>query len=83
MSALHAKDVHKIRSLDDVDIELEQALDAIRARVQRLARGRVIAVIERQDRVTVAHRVDVDQLTTRDVERLMTEPPRGRKEDSA
>jgi hypothetical protein len=79
MSAAHTKGAHKYRDLDAVDVELEQALDAIRARAQRLPRGRVIAVIERQDHVTVWHRVEVEQMTERDVERVMTEKPRKRE----
>lgn len=75
----HTKRAHKYRDLDEVDVELEEALDAIRTRARRLSRGRVIAVIERQDRVTVAHRVEVDQLTDGDLERVMTEKPRKRE----
>lgn len=78
MSAAHTKGAHKYRDLDAVDVELEEALDAIRTRALRLPRGRVIAVIEREDRVTVAHRVEVDRLTERDVELVMQEKPRPR-----
>lgn len=78
MTRAHTKGAHRPRSLDEVDVELEEALAAIRTRAQRLPRGRVIAVIERQDRVTVGHRVEVDQLTEADVEQVMTERPRRR-----
>ena len=67
---------HKPRSLDEVDVELETAIERIRDRVARTERGRVIAVIEREDRVTVAHRVQVDGLTEGDIERTMQERPR-------
>lgn len=70
----------RAKSFDEVDVELEEALDRIRDRVERTEHGRVIAVIERQERVTTGHRVHVDGMLTRDMELIMAEKPRkGRK----
>jgi len=44
--------------------------------VSRCATGRVHLVVERLDRVTIAHALEADRLTTADIERVMKEPPR-------
>lgn len=69
----------KPKSFEEIDLELEEAIERLRDRVRRLTRGRVIAVVERVGAVTVCYRVDVDPMTEGDVERLMQEKPRPRR----
>ena len=66
----------RYRSLDAVDVELEEAVEGLRQYVSRCATGRVHLVVERLDRVTIAHALEADRLTTADIERVMKEPPR-------
>ena len=65
----------KPRTLDDVDLELETCIERIRDRVERTERGRVIAVIERKERITIGHTVGVDALLGEDWVCVMTEKP--------
>ena len=65
----------KPHTLDEVDVELEQAIEAFRTCCQRVDHGRVHLVVERDRALTIGHRVDRDPLTTDDLERVMCERP--------
>lgn len=68
---------------EDCDFVLDQAIEELRGYCRRLHHGRVHLVLERERGSTSDYRLAREPLTTRDVERLMTRLPRGRKEDSA
>lgn len=71
----HPKAPHP-RSLDDVDAELEEAIQRFRSRIEHVAKGRVTLTVERLGRLTVDYHVDSDPMTTREVARVMQEVPR-------
>lgn len=75
MSLAHTNRAHKYRSLDEVDVELEEALRSLRSRVERTAKGRVTLTIERLGGMTVDYHVASDGMTSREVERVMREVP--------
>lgn len=76
MSRAHTHGAHTYRDLDEVDVELEEAVKRLRDRVGKMADGRVIVVVERKRRVTIGHSVQVDGMLTEEIERVMTEKPR-------
>ena len=63
------------RTLEEVDVELEQAIEAFRTCCNRVEHGRVHLVVERHRSVTVDHHVSRDLETTEDLERVMTTRP--------
>jgi len=63
------------KTLDEVDVDLEQAIEAFRTCCDHVDHGRVHLVVERHGNLTIAHRVDRDDTITEDIERVMTERP--------
>jgi hypothetical protein len=58
-----------------IDLELEVALADCHRAATRLSHGRVKLTIDRYDRATIGHILEVDALTEEDLARLMTERP--------
>jgi diphthamide synthase (EF-2-diphthine--ammonia ligase) len=68
---------YRPHSLEEVDVELEEAIERLRDKVRHIRHGRVIVTVERFRAETVGYRVGVDPMTEDDMERLMREPPQG------
>lgn len=68
-----------MRSLDEVDVELEEAIGRLRERTRRLKRGRITLEVHRFNGVTVEYRIREDCMTEQEIERVMQEPPKGRR----
>lgn len=68
--------------LIDVDVGLELAIEALRNHCRHLPHGLLRLELERDGGATVDYRIERDSLTAGDYERLMREPPRGKKEGS-
>ncbi|MBN1319623.1 MAG: hypothetical protein JXA87_02175 [Thermoleophilia bacterium] len=69
--------VNSRRDLTTIDVELERAKQALEKAASRVSHGRITVTVERYDRATIGHRLEVDQLTEDDLVRIMTEKPRG------
>lgn len=63
------------QTLDDVDVDLEEAIEAFRLCCDRVEHGRVHLTVERHKWLTIGHRVGRDPMTTQDLERVMTDRP--------
>jgi hypothetical protein len=68
--------VNNRRGLTTIDVELERAKEALEKAANRVSHGRVTVTVERYDRATIGHRLEVDPLTEDDLARIMQEPPR-------
>jgi hypothetical protein len=62
-------------TLDDVDLELEEAIDAFRRLCARVTDGRVNVEVERFHGVVVDHHVGSSRERTVEIERVMRERP--------
>lgn len=66
---------YRPRTLDEVDVGLEDAIDALRSYCRHVPHGRVFLEVERHRDVTFAHHLDRDALTRADVLGVMREMP--------
>ena len=57
------------------DAKLESILSDFRVAVRHCYHGRVCLVIEREYGCTTGHSTDTDELTSRDIDRVMRERP--------
>jgi hypothetical protein len=66
---------YKPRTLDEVDIDFENAVDELRRRKARFPYGRIHLVIEQIAGLTTYHHVEGEPHTTEDIERVMRGKP--------
>ena len=64
------------KSLEEVDVELEEAIERLRDRVRHVSHGRGIVVVERFRDETMGYRLEVDPMTEAEVQWLMQAKPK-------
>ena len=72
----HQRALHRPRSLDDVDVMLEAAIDELRRHCDRLGHGRIHLWVDVDGRRVTGHELGFDRETSEDIDRVMREPPR-------
>lgn len=70
---------YKPIALEEVDVELEEAIDALRYYCQSQPHGRVFLEVERRHNVSFAYHLSRDAMTREDVLGVMREVPKGPK----
>ena len=68
------------RALEEVDLELEEAIEQFRRACKRIRHGQVGVKVTKIGNLVVEKHVELDDMTPADVERLMTARPTRRTE---